>query len=300
MIDEDNSDLPNRFDMSKARLADDTPDIRPNDVNKIFQSREQDLEVSSDDVDFPTIRQFLESGEWDAYDTALVYAEDANDLYGILEQIGSSRAIIEFYGGLPHQEYPAKIQEMVESEYTDLELSSLITMGGNDWENYRGLHYPEKGLTDRGTTITELVPEMVRQNNTRVLEAGLEDLEGQTENYRDTLKYIASSEDFRPYENEIDLEEVPGLLQSYSGPLEKWEEELYLNTVREGFEEETVRVVYTVQDLFNSFTDKSVPKKFLENSEAYYGDILNTILASNGDYDNIIQSWTVKANLTED
>jgi len=300
MIDEDNSDVLDRFDMSKARLTNDTLEIRPSEVNEIFRSREQPVRAPSKDVDFPTIKQFLESGEWDAYDTALVYADDANDLYGILEQIGSRRAIVEFYGGLPHQEYPAKIQEMVESDYADLELSSLITMGGKEWEEYRGLHYPEKGLTDRGTTITELVPEMVRQSNTRVLEAGLEDLEGQTESYRDTLKYIASSDDFRPYNNEISLEDVPGLVQRYSGPLEKWEEDLYLNTVREGFEDETVRVVYTVQDLFNSFSDKSVPKKFLETSEAYYGDTVNTILASNGDYDNIIQSWTVKAKLNED
>ena len=294
------SDHSDRFNMEKARLVHPIPDLKPDDVRTIFEPVKSHLEASPEEVGFPTIKQFLENGEWDAYDTALLHAEDANDLYSLLGEIGDRRAIIEFYGGLPHQEYPGKIQEMVESDYSNIDLSGLITMGGNEWREYKGLHYPEKGLTDRGTTITELVPEMVRQNNARVLEAGIDTLESQPEAYRDTLRYISSSEQFKPYEGQVELEDLPGLLEYYSGPLEKWEEELYLNTVREGFEEETVRVVYTVQDLFNSFSDKSVPKKFLENSEAYYGDIVDTILASNGDYDHIIQSWTVETQLGED
>jgi len=297
MIDEENS--PSRFDFEKARLTDNVPKIMPKDVRKVFEASEAPPEVD-EDIDFPTIRQFLENGKWNAYDTAMLYAEDANDLYGLLEEIEDRRAIVEFYGGLPHQEFPGKVQSMVENDYSDLNLSSLVTMGGNEWENYRGLHYPETGLTDRATTITELMPEMVRQSNSRVLEAGIDSINSQPDAYRDVLKYIASSEDFKPYSGEASLEELPALLESYNGPLENWEEELYLNTVREGFEDETVRIVYTLQDLFNSFSDNSKPKNFLESTGAYYGDLVDTVIVSNGDYDNIIQSWTIETRLTED
>lgn len=293
----------NSLELDDARLK-VKKKIDSSDVEKIFSPRydsseNSDLEVG--EVDFPSIKEFLERGSWDAYDTALYEASDSTDLYGLLSEIGGRRGIVEFYGGLPHQNFPEKIEAMIKDDRRSMELTGLVTMGGNSWENSAGLHYPAKDLTGRAEVITEFIPKMVRQNNAKVIYAGLDSLDEQPRHYRDALKYISSSKAFKDYtDGNGYLEDIPRFVAEYHGPLESWEEEIYDNSVNYGIEDESVRIIYTVQDLFHSFEDISTPKNFLETSEGYYGDLLNTIIVTNSNYDEILESWTVKTRASRD